>query len=860
VSPEVHRLFEEVADLSPEQRMEYLRSHTTDPDVRLEVLSLLAHDALAQPFFSKALESAASSVLSDLELRPGTRIGAFTIERMLGFGGMGTVYLAKRSDGAFEQTVAIKVIQAPNPTPLLLERFQQERQILARLNHPNIARLLDGGETPAGSPFFVMEYVSGEEVDRYCDKHALDLKARLRLFLEISAGVQYAHENLVVHRDLKPGNILIGENGVPKLLDFGIAKVVDPLSESSQSASTRVMTPDYASPEQVRGDAITTAADIYSLGAVLYRLLTGRPPHLVQNLSPLEAARKISEEDVPPASNVPGDVAAILQKALHNDPRQRYRSADEFSNDIQRYLDGKPVVAASDSLLYKTSKFLRRHWIGVLTASVVVLALTVGAGVAIWQGRRAERRFAEVRQLSNQFLFEFEGSIHNVPGTTKARELVIKTAQQYLDRLALEAGRDPQLIHELAEAYHKLGDVQGSTIEGNTGDVKAALASYRKSIALRDSVGDEHATDTAVRVAYALSLTGLANAEAGTGDPSRVLPISEKAVAVAEVWLRDGSNDPDLLSAAANAYSQLALHQQENGDFEGSMASSKRSVTLQLQARDLRPDDPKALRSLAVRYWALGSSQKVAGHAEDAIASYSTARDMLRQVAERNPGNAQSRRELIGVSWLLADTTVDLLRAQKKSQAPGVPLWQDVWRDGTKLLKEDPGNALVEADVILISMGLGTTLQQAGRPREGDEVLVPAIAMQERRYRSSPENRTAGYYLALLLDASAECQRDLHDLNASLGLHRSAKNIFDRLVSESPSNFDYRRDKAVNLKATGEILAGLGDTAGALAAYRQALPIAESLPKGPSRVDPAGIIADLHQDIDLISKKSAPKK
>ncbi len=854
MSPEVHRLFEQVADLSADQRMEYLRSHTTDAEVQQEVLSLLAHDHLAEPFFSNVLESAASSVLSDLDLRPGTRIGAYTIERMLGFGGMGTVYLAKRADGAFEQTVAIKVIQAPHPTPLLLERFQQERQILAGLNHPNIARLLDGGETPAGSPFFVMEYVSGQEIDRYCDNHALDLKDRLSLFLEISDGVRYAHENLVVHRDLKPGNILVGQDAVPKLLDFGIAKVVDPLSGMAAPVSTRVMTPEYASPEQVRGDAITTAADIYSLGAVLYRLLTGRPPHQVESLSPLEAARKISEEDVPPATNVPTDVAVILKKALHNDPRQRYRSADEFSNDIQRYLDGKPVLAASDTFLYKTSKFLRRHWIGVLAASVVVMALTVGAGVAIWQGRRAERRFAEVRQLSNKFLFEFEGAIHSVPGTTKARELVIKTAQQYLDRLALEAGRDPELIHELADAYGKLGEVQGSPIDGNTGDVKAALVSYRRSVALRDSVGDERATDTTVRAGYLHALTGLANTEAVSGDPTRVMPVSQKAVAVAEAWLANGSNDPDLLGAVANAYAQLATHQQENGDFQGAIASTKRALSLQLRARDLRPDDPKLVRSMAIRYWALGSAQKVAGRFEEAVTSYSTARDMLRQVAERHPANAQSRRELIGVSWLLADTTGDLFRMRKKPPEPAIPLWQDAWRDGTKLLKEDPANALVEADVILISMGLGTTLEQVGRPREGLEVLGPAITMEDRRYRLAPENRTAAAYLALLLDASAECQKDLHDLNASLASRRTSKNIYDQLVLKDPANVDYKRDLALNLKGTGEVLAELGDSPGALVAYRQALPILESLPKGTSRADPARVIADLHQDIDRIAK------
>ncbi len=207
--------------LPPDQRAEYLENQTTEPEVRQAVLALLAHDDLAEPFFEDLFGSAAASVLREMDLRPGTHVGAFTIVRMLGRGGMGAVYLAERTDGRFEHTVAIKVIQSPNPDPRLLERFQQERQILARLNHPNIARLFDGGETPAGSPYFVMEYVSGEEVDRYCDRHAYDLKSRLRLIQDVCAAVQYAHENLVVHRDLKPSNILVGRRRLAiKLLDF----------------------------------------------------------------------------------------------------------------------------------------------------------------------------------------------------------------------------------------------------------------------------------------------------------------------------------------------------------------------------------------------------------------------------------------------------------------------------------------------------------------------------------------------------------------------------------------------------------------------------------------------------------------
>ena len=252
-----------------------------------------------------------------------------------------------------------------------------------------------------------MEYVAGQEIDRYCDSKTLDLKSRLRLILEVAAAVQYAHENLVVHRDLKPGNILVGKDGEPKLLDFGIAKVLDPMSgPGCFTASTRVLTPEYASPEQVRGDAITTASDIYSLGAVLYRLLTGRPPHAVENLGPLDAALKISQQEASIPSDVPADVGAILQKALHTDPGRRYRSADEFSNDIQRYLDGKPVLAVPDSVGYKAAKFLRRHWIPVLATAAGGCWRIERPTRRVWRsGRRGARSGDSRRCGSSQISF-----------------------------------------------------------------------------------------------------------------------------------------------------------------------------------------------------------------------------------------------------------------------------------------------------------------------------------------------------------------------------------------------------------------------------------------------------------------------
>ena len=315
---------------------------------------------------------------------------------------------------------------------------------------------------------------------------------------------------------------------------------------------------------------------------------------------------------------------------------------------------------------------------------------------------------------------------------------------------------------------------------------------------------------------------------------------------MADAWLQSGgSGDSDLLTAAADAYSQLASHQSENGNFEPAVASAKRSLDLQERARKLKPEDEKLLRAVAIRYWAVGAAQKVAGHPEEAVASFTTTVELMRQVAERNQGNAQSRRELLAASWLLAASTENLLKKQKKGLEEALPLWQQAWESGTQLLAEDPANALVEADVALISHGLGSALQAAGRPRDALNVISPAAARQERRYLSAPENRTAAYYLALLDMDSASCRKDLHDLPAALRDRRAAMRLFDRLVAASPENYDYRHDKATNLKETGEVMATLGDYSGARALYREGLEIAEGLPKGPALQDPAPLIADL---------------
>jgi non-specific serine/threonine protein kinase/serine/threonine-protein kinase len=458
------------------------------------------------------------------------RIGPYRVVRELARGGMGAVYLAERADEQYRREVAIKLIRRGMDTEFVLRRFRNERQILAALDHTNIARLLDGGTTPDRSPYLVMEYVEGVPVDVYCDRHTLSTEERLKLFRQVCSAVGYAHQYLVIHRDIKPSNILVTEEGVPKLLDFGIAKLLGPELAAQTidptASALRLMTPAYASPEQIKGEPITTATDVYSLGVLLYELLTGHRPYRVKRAASHELMQAVlGEEPIRPSTVVAlteevqssegstrvtitpesvssarggnpvrlrrrlrGDLDNIVLMALRKDPQRRYPSVQQFSEDIRRHLEGRPVTARSDTLSYRAAKFVRRNRIGVAAAAMVLLTLVGGILGVNQQRRRAERRFNDVRKLAHSVVFDYHDAIADLPGATPVRERLVKDALEYLDSLASEAGDDLTLQRELAAAYGKIGDVQGNSNVPNLGDTTGALDSYRKSLAIRQAL------------------------------------------------------------------------------------------------------------------------------------------------------------------------------------------------------------------------------------------------------------------------------------------------------------------------------------------------------------------------------------
>ncbi|MCP4250735.1 MAG: serine/threonine protein kinase, partial [bacterium] len=506
----VRELFLSVCDLEPAERGALLaRECGDDADMRAEVEALLASSE--EDF--ELLDSGPLITLDDLrhagltESLIDRRVGAYRILKVIASGGMGTVCLAERADEQYRKQVAVKLIREGYTGQESVRRFRNERQTLALLEHPNIARLLDGGITEGGIPYLVMEYIEGQRIDAYCDDHELAVAQRVRLFRQVCSAVEYAHRNLVVHRDLKPSNILVTADGVPKLLDFGIAKLLQPIHRAEQAQQTvtgqRAMTPEYASPEQIRGETVTTATDVYSLGVILYKLLTGHSPYRLRDRRPGELEQTILDTDpiAPssiiwrveevPASASPstgkitpqsvsqvregtpnrlsrrlrGDLDSIVLMALRKEPHRRYATAGHLADDIDNYLAHLPVKARRDSLMYRSRKFVRRHTVGVAAAALVLLSAAMGAAGIAREARVAARQRDQAVAAQAQaeaivtFLENMLTSVRpNSEGSDVAvREVLDKAAIRIEAQLDVEPRVKASLYDTIGRSYSALG-------------------------------------------------------------------------------------------------------------------------------------------------------------------------------------------------------------------------------------------------------------------------------------------------------------------------------------------------------------------------------------------------------------------
>jgi tetratricopeptide (TPR) repeat protein len=490
--PTLQGLFEHAIELPFADRAAFIaQACGEDVALRDDLATLLAADAHAanETFWQRS--AIHNQVIADGDGRSaiGETIGRYRLVELIGKGGMGAVYRAERIDAAYEQSVAIKLIDGLFQSGEAIAHFRAERQILANLEHPNIARLLDGGARADGLPYLVMEYIEGTSPYDYCRERNLSVRERLVLFRQICSAVHFAHQHMVIHRDIKPANILVMADGTPKLLDFGIAKVLNPDPLRTADALTEPgmlkLTARYASPEQVRGEVVTTASDVYSLGVILYELLSGHSPYGDADRAPHQIMSAVcDEEPAKPsiwAGKLKGDLDNIVLRALQKGPLARYASVDQLSEDILRYLEGRPVQARGDAALYVAAKFIRRNRV-VVAAACLLLCSLIGGLIEVSQARaRAERRFNDLRRLAHSVLFDYSDAIDRLPGATPVRARLVEDALTYLDGLSREADT-PQLQREIVDAYVRVSNVQGNEYENNLGDTAAALKSANKAV------------------------------------------------------------------------------------------------------------------------------------------------------------------------------------------------------------------------------------------------------------------------------------------------------------------------------------------------------------------------------------------
>ncbi len=506
----VKAIFDEAADKSPAERLAFIiEASGGDATLIEEVESLLrSHDSAGD--FIEAQAGGA--------LRTGASIGPYRIVQVIGEGGMGVVYQAVRVDDLYRKLVALKVVRLGVCSPLALRRFQTERHILAHLDHPNIAKLLDGGTTSEGQPYFVMDFIAGTPIDEYCEREKLSLRKRLELFLTVCSAVQYAHQNFIVHRDIKPSNIMVTEDGAIRLLDFGIAKLLDPDasgeggSDRDTTSGFQMMTPEFASPEQLSGLRVTAASDTWALGVLLYAMLTGTRPFEFPSRSVHDVYEVIRRGEprrpslVAPVSRrreLRGDLDNILLMSLRLEPERRYTSAWQFAQDIQRYLAGLPVSAREDTFRYRAGKFIGRHRASVIAASLAVAALVAGtiatsieAHEARVERERAERRFDDVRRMTTSLLFDVPDAIRNLPGSGPVRHMLVTRAMEFLNSLSKDAMTDRSLATELATAWERVGDVQAQPEMEGGPNRAGALESYRRALRLRETALGEDPGDS----------------------------------------------------------------------------------------------------------------------------------------------------------------------------------------------------------------------------------------------------------------------------------------------------------------------------------------------------------------------------
>ena len=827
-------VFHAAIELAPEDRAAFLaQACDGDSELRTQVDRLLSsHDSAGVFLISPALVdagviSAGGQARVSEEERVGQRIGPYEIIRELGHGGMGTVVLAVRADDQYRKQVAIKLVNRGIDTDLILRRFMMERQILANLEHPNIGRLLEGGSTLDGLPYFVMEFIDGQPITEYCDAHRFTTTQRLELFRQVCAALQYAHQNLVVHRDIKPSNILVTPEGVPKLLDFGIAKLLSPgwATETGEATASMVllMTPEYASPEQFRGLSITTASDVYSLGVVLYELLSGHHPYRSTSRKPDEMARIILREEPerpstaasrrpakgsqseaegddqgtgdngPPISetnpqsqirnpkSLRGDLDNIVLKALRKEPERRFASVQEFSEDIRRHLEGLPVLASPDTFSYRTSKFVQRHKAGVLAAAVVVIALLAATGITAWQARvarrerdKAENRFNQVRKLATTVLFEYHDGIEKLPGSTPIREKMVKDALEYLDNLSAESSGDSTLQAELAAAYEKVGDVQGNPYGANLGNQDGALISYRKALTIREVLYTANRADAKTKLELSHGYKKVADILWARGENEGALANYRKALVNFSELAQADPKNPQYVNGVNVTLNGIGNVQLQSGDFKGALDTYRNYLDNAKASLAADPADKYNIRILAVANLKVGDALMGVADYAGALTQYEKSVEGFYELSASAQNNAPAAR-LLGLSY----ARVAMVYRRLKQYEKAVSLNLKAIDAQKQVAAADSKNVQSHFDIASTYGNLSDNYLQMGRLDDAVRNVREAIRIFSETLATNPDYSQAQGNLGATYLTCAQILLAKRDANGALENYRKALTILE---------------------------------------------------------------------------------
>lgn len=721
----------------------------------------------------------------------GKTLGRYLLEDVIGSGGMGTVYRAW--DPSLRRRVAVKVLHEWRAADASrAQRFLAERQILGGLVHPHIAQLLDGGTTERGTAWFAMELVDGLPIDDFCRQRRLSLRERVKLFLPVCEAVGHAHAHLVVHRDLKPSNVLVTTGGQPKLVDFGIAKLLLDAQGLTQTGLVP-MTPSYAAPEQVRQEPVTTASDLYSLAVVLYELLTSVGPYGVPAGDVDATLRAVKHQEARLASSVAlafgdqlrGDLDAILAMALRKEPTERYASVHAFADDLRAWLDGRVTVARSGSRGYRVMKFVQRHKPAVLGVAAVVAALVGGLLTTLWQARQAERerdlaqrRFSELRSLAHAVVFDYHDAIADLAGSTEVRERLVKDALTYLHSLEASAQGDVTLQLELAQALLKIGDVQGDPFSASLGHPTEAQASYREAEALAARVLLEDARNP---------------------ETTRVLAgVEEKVGALAEV---DGRTSEAIehYGKARARYAQLL---------------------------ESHPDDTRALRAMATQDLAIGQASTTEGRLDDAEAALRRALEGREAVLTREK-TPDSRRDVAIARYALGQ-----LHFERGDAEQALPLHREALAALAALHQEQPDSARARRDLAVIRSSHILSLKMTGHLDEGVALARLSVAAVEALVAGDPKNATWRRDLMAALQSEADLVFATGGAGEALAVYERSAALAEALLEEEPDNGQRVGDLSLALSKLGTCEARLKRVAAGEGHCREAIALAERQSQG----------------------------